>query len=576
MFSLDWSTSSRRYDIIVERDIRIPVRDGITLDSDIFRPKAEERFPAILTISPYSKRDQSIELIPVSFSGERASIEAGDFNFFSRRGYVFIIANLRGSHASDGFFGNIDPDPETIRDIYDVIEWIAHQPWCNGNVGMFGISYFSVVQKRVAVLKPPHLKAIFAPYGWTDSYRDLYFRGGIMGHGFLNYWMRRYGPRFRIKNKLRQLWGDDKYEKEILRAKEDIDIISIPGLRDALNNPDQGPNSLICEIILNQLFNEYYKERVVDFFGDTTTPAYFGGDWKGYAFHLSGDIRAFENWKGPKKLTIGPGIYLDRPFYQYAYEALRWFDYWLKGIDTGIMKEPSVSLFIHNTGEWKFSDRWPMSETKWTPFYLHSGGLLSEHEFWPSDSSSTFIDSPFHRGGIEFLTPRMVENTEICGPIVLNLYGSTTDDDIFWFVSLWDIKPDGEEELLTRGWLRGSQRKLSPELSKPWQPYHLHTERDLLVPGKIYEFNIEIRPYGIMLLSGYRLKLKIKCADDEEAKNFIEFIGQGQIWRQKTSHVTVYHNKDYPSHLLLPITKGNKIGTFISGGMLSPFSLPKI
>jgi len=575
MFSIDWSTSLRLYDVIIERDVRIPVRDGIGLDSDIFRPKTEGRFPAILTISPYSKGDQSIEIMPISFSGERASIEAGDFNFFVRRGYVFIIANLRGTQASDGYFGNIDPDPDSIYDIYDVIEWIAHQPWCNGNVGMFGISYFSVVQKRVAVLKPPHLKTIFAPYGWTDSYRDLYFRGGIMAHGFLNYWIRRYSPKFRIKNNLRQLWGDERYEKEISRAKEDIDIISIPGFRDALMKPDEGFHPLICEIILNPLFNEYYRKRVVDFSADTTIPAYFGGDWKGYAFHLSGDIRAFEKWKGPKKLTIGPGIYLDRPFYQYAYEALRWFDYWLKGIDTGIMKEPPIHLFIHNTGEWKSADRWPLTETKWTPFYLHSGGLLSEHEFWPSDDSSTFEDSPYHRGEIEFITPQIVENTEICGPIVLNLYGSTTDTDIFWFVSLWDIKPDGEEELLTRGWLRGSQRKIDPEESKPWQPYHLHTERNLLEPNRIYEFNIEVRPFGILLLPGHRLKLKIKCADDEPPKTFIEFIGQGQIWRQKTSYVTVYHNHKYPSHLLLPITKGNRIGTFISGGKLSPFSLPK-
>ena len=125
-----------------------------------------------------------------------------------RRGYAFIIANLRGTQASDGVFRNVNPDRQTIQDIYEVIEWIARQPWCDGNVGMFGVSYFAVVQKRVAVLKPPHLKTIFAPYGWSDGYRDLYFRGGIMAHGFLNYWIRRYGPEFRVRNRLRELWGN--------------------------------------------------------------------------------------------------------------------------------------------------------------------------------------------------------------------------------------------------------------------------------------------------------------------------------------------------------------------------------
>jgi uncharacterized protein len=575
MFSTDWQTSPRKYNVTIERNVRIPVASGITLDSDVFRPDQAGRFPAILAIHPYYKSEQSMEIMPVAFSGERALIEAGDFNFYVRRGYAFIIANLRGTQASDGYFCNLNPDRQTIQDIYEVIEWIANQPWCDGNVGMSGISYFSVVQKRVAVLKPPHLKAIFAPYGWSDSYRDLYFRGGIMAHGFLNYWIRRYSPEFRIKNSLRELWGDEKYDRAIASAMKDPDVAAIPGFKQALLSPDEGCHPLLCEILLHPLLNQYYREREVDFSADATIPAYFGGDWKGYAFHLAGDVRAFERWKGPKKLTIGPGIYLDRPFYQYAYESLRWFDYWLKGIRTGIMDENPVQLFVHNTGRWKSAESWPVPGTKWTPFYLHSGGLLSEHEFWPNEGFSTYEDSPYHRGSLEFQTPPMVESTEICGPIVLNLLGSATGTDVFWFTSIWEVKPDGEEELLTRGWLRGSQRKLDPEASRPWQPVHLHTARNPLEPNKIYEFNVEIRPYAILLHPGHRLKLKIKGADDETPKTFIDHLGQGQIWRQRTSHVTVYHNAEYPSHLLLPITGGNRIGTFISGGKLPPFSMPR-
>ena len=575
MLSNDWQTSPRKYNVIIDRDVRIPVAGGITLDSDIFRPDEDGRFPAILAIHPYNKADQSLEIMPVAFAGDRGSIEAGDFNFYVRRGYAFVVANLRGTQASDGYFGNLDPDRQTIQDIVEAIEWIARQPWCNGNVGMFGVSYFAVVQKRVAVLRPPHLKTIFAPYGWSDGYRDLYYRGGILAHGFLNYWLPRYSPEFRVKNSLRESWGDEKYEQAIAAALKDRDVTSIPGFKQALLHPDEGCHPLLCEIILNPLLNEYYRERAVDFSADLTLPAYFGGDWKGYAFHLAGDVRAFEKWKGPKKLTIGPGIYLDRPLYQYAYESLRWFDHWLKGINTGIMDEDPVQLFIHNTGQWKSAKTWPVPGTQWTPFYLHSRGLLSEHEFWPNEGFSTFEDSAYHRGGLEFKTPTMVESTEICGPIVLNLYGSTTDTDVFWFASLWDVKPDGEEELLTRGWLRGVQRKLDSDASRPWQPVHLHTERNPLEPNRIYDFNIEIRPYGILLQPGHSLKLKISCADDEPPKTFIESIGGGQIRRQRASHVTVYHNAQYPSHLLLPITSGNRLGTFISGGKLEPFRMPK-
>ncbi|MBW1804163.1 MAG: CocE/NonD family hydrolase [Deltaproteobacteria bacterium] len=313
MFSTNWQTSQREYIVLIDRNVKIPLSDGIHLDSDVFRPDGDGPFPVILGIHPYVKDEQSMEIMPVAFSGERASIETGDFNFYVRRGYVLVIANIRGTHASEGYFGNIDPDSRTIQDIYEVIEWLADQSWCDGNVGMTGISYFAVVQKRVAALRPPHLKAIFAPYGWSDSYRDIYFRGGIMAHGFLDYWIRRYSPDYRVKNSLREAWGDEKYDQAVAAALEDRELTAVPGFKKALLSPDEGCHPLLCEIILNPLYNDYYREHAVDFSADTTIPAYFGGDWKGYGFHLSGDIRAFEKWKGPKKLSIGPGIYLDRP-----------------------------------------------------------------------------------------------------------------------------------------------------------------------------------------------------------------------------------------------------------------------
>lgn len=219
----------------------------------------------------------------------------------------------------------------------------------------------------------------------------------------------------------------------------------------------------------------------------------------------------------------------------------------------------------HGTGEWKSAHEWPLPETKWTPFYLHANGLLSEHEFWPNEGFSTYEDSPFHHGFLQFKTPPMVESTEICGPIALHLYGSTTDTEVLWFVSLWHIDATGEESLLTRGWLRGSQRALDRAASKPWQPVHLHTQREPLEPNKVYEFDIEVRPYVILLKPGERLAVRIKSADDDPPRNSLEAASVGHIFRRAGSHVSVHHNSEYPS-LLLPITKGNRICTFISGG----------
>lgn len=490
---------------------------------------------------------------------------AGDFNFYVRRGYAFLIINITGTHKSGGIFGDIDP--QSIDDVGKAIEWTAQQPWCDGNIGMTGVSHFSRVSKRVAALNPPHLKAIFSPYGWTDMYRDCYYHGGILNHGWIGHWIRNNSPFFRTRNTLKEQWGEEKYTRAIESALRDREISTIPHLADALRNPDTGANSIVVDLILNNLCNDFYRDRSVHF-ENTTIPAYFGGDWGMYGMHLPGDIRAFEHWKGPKKMTIGPPVYLDRPVYQYAYESLRWFDHWLKGIDTGIMDEPALNLFVVGTDEWKSAEQWPLPETKWTPFYLHANGLLSEHEFWPNEGFSTYEDSPFHHGQLRFTTPPIVENTEVCGPIVLNLYASSTYTEVLWFASLLHIDDQGNEKLLTRGWLRASQRALDPARSKPWQPVQLHTQREPLRPNEVYGFNIEIRPYAILLKRGERLALRIKSADDDIPKDSLEAVGVGHLSLRAGSHVTVHHNAEHPSHLLLPITRGNRIGTFISGGKL--------
>ncbi len=570
MYAKDWQTSPRQYGIIEQRDLRIPLAEGITLDSDLFRPDAPGKFPLLIAANAFAKPMQSAAVFSKPFQVGIGFIEAGDYNFYARRGYAHLIVNLRGTGASDGFFDN--NAPRSIEDLYEVIEWGARQPWCDGNVGMVGVSHFSRAAKRVAALQPPHLKCLFSPYGWTDPYRDLYYHGGIYNYGFMGAYVRLHGRLFRIENWMKKAMGEEKYKEAIAAALADPDIAAVPLLADALRNPDYGPHTLLCDFLLNPLCNDYYTTRALDMSADLSIPGYFGGDWGVYGLHFPGDLRCFEHWKGPRRLTIGPPVYLDRPLYQYAYESLRWFDYWLKGVDTKILEEPPVNVFIVGTDEWKSADDWPLPGTKWTPFYLHSKGLLSEHEYWPNEGFTTYEDSPFGRGAAMFRTSPMVENTEICGPVALNLYASTTDTEIYFFVSLWHIAAEGKETLLTRGWLRGSQRRIDPAKSKPWQPHHLHTAREKLKPDEITEFNIEIRPYGLLLKAGERLGLKITGGEDEPAAHSLEQIGKGHILRQKASMVTIHHNADYPSHLLLPITKGNRIGTFISGGRLPPLA----
>ncbi|MEJ2100573.1 MAG: CocE/NonD family hydrolase, partial [Desulfobacterales bacterium] len=463
--------------------------------------------------------------------------------------------------------------PREVQDTCEIIEWIADQPWCDGNVGMFGVSAFAVSQQQVAALNPPHLKALFTPFGYTDFYRDKFYHGGILSHAFMRGWTTTI-DNFRYSSWCFEKWGKDAYHAAISKALQDEEIRAVPYLVEALKNSDASTNALLVDIILNNVDGAYFAERSVDYTKDLTVPAYLGGGWGMYGLHLPGAFRSWENWKGPKKMIVGPPIYLDRPVYQYAYESLRWFDYWLKGIKNGVMEEPPVRLFVMGTGQWRLSDEWPLPETRWTPFYLHEKGLLSEHEFWPNEGLTTFEDSFMDRKGLFFSTPALIEDTEIIGPMVLNLYASSTESEVLWFISLWDIDQEGKETMLTRGWLRGSQRRLDPERSRKWQPHHLHTKREPLTPDEIYEFNIEIRPIANLFKAGHRIGLRVKCADDEKPGSFKDAVGQGHLWRQSGSRVTVYHDADHPSHLLLPVTGGNIIGTYMSGGKTSSEFFP--
>ncbi|MFC1872973.1 CocE/NonD family hydrolase [Chloroflexota bacterium] len=572
MFSKKWRTSERQYDVIAEYDVRIPLSDGITLSCDIFRPDSPGKFPGILGLHPYSNPGQTGPIKPVQVSGAavplvgqdttNASLEAGDPNFFVRRGYVHIVCNVRGTGKSEGKY--LSTGAREHQDGYEVIEWISKQPWCDSNVGMFGVSYFGIIQFFVASTQPPHLKCLFAPWAATNLYTDRGYRGGVPSYGFpiaISKSALTYGN-CRPANLSRMELGDEGYQKAIARLLQNDDLKLDPQIADILRHPDEGVNPYVVDVIMHPDYDTYWEERTVKY-DKIKVPAYIGASWGMFGLHLPGAFRSWEHLNVPKKMIIGPVEYLDRPLYQLHYESLRWFDYWLKGIDTGIMDEPPIRLFSTVTKEWKEANEWPLPETKWTPFFLHESGLLSEHEHWINEGSDSFEDSAWGRGAIKYTSPAMVENTEITGPIILNLYASSTDSDIFWIVTLWQVDPDGKETLLTKGWLRGSHRQIDEELSQPWEPIHNHRKPEPLIPNDIYEFKIPMVPISHLFKAGYRVVVKVSCTDDEPT-SALEKIAAGSLRRKAPSRITVYHNATHPSHVLFPITKGNVIGTYMS------------
>src|SRR3990172_6356193 len=187
MFGPKWKASERKYGVLADRDVKITLSDGVKLSCDIWRPDGKGKFPAVLGFHCYHSAGQTGPIKPAAISTAQwrnpgqertnASLESGDPMFFARRGYAHVVCNSRGTGKSEGlwqFFG-----PQEHKDCYEIIEWLAKQPWCDGNVVMFGVSYFAIVQLFVAPLKPPSLKALFCPWGATDLYRDLVYRGGL-------------------------------------------------------------------------------------------------------------------------------------------------------------------------------------------------------------------------------------------------------------------------------------------------------------------------------------------------------------------------------------------------------------
>ncbi|HJU61234.1 MAG TPA: CocE/NonD family hydrolase, partial [Candidatus Binatia bacterium] len=526
--------------------------------------------PVILGAHAYNKDLQSPPMRPVGFTPMRGYMESGDSNFFARRGYVHAVFNVRGSGKSEGFYQLMGP--LEIQDICKLTEWLAAQPWSTGDIGMFGVSYFARLAKAVAALGPKQLKAIFSPFAGTDDYRHRCYHGGILAHGFITHWRNSlHRPNYRSLYK--EAHGEAAYKEAVAQTLRDEEITAVPALREALQNPEAGTNALIVDFLLHPFDGPFWREHSAQD-AKARIPAYLGACWGNYGLHLPGAFTAWKDWQGPKKMVIGPGIYLDRPVYQYQDESLRWFDYWLKDIDNGVMDEPPIRCFIPPTGEWQSLDDWPPREARWITFYLHKDGILSEHELWPSEGTDAFDESNFEHGSLTYTTPLLVENTELLGPSVLTLYVSSTDTDALLFVTLLVIDREDKEHELTRGWLRASQRRLRED-SKPWEPIQAHEDREPLEPGKIYELRIPIVATARLFQAGERIAVRIKGADDEPALNSLQALARNHLRRPRPVRITIHHDESHPSHLDLPITRGNLIGTFFSGGDISSFALSR-
>ena len=568
--------------MIAERDVMVRMRDGVHLCVDIYRPDATEKFPALLAFAIYNKDMQGpdmAEAIPPQPAWSTlwmGPMEAGDTRYFVSRGYVHVIGTPRGIAKSEG-------GGARTFDSYDLIEWIAAQPWCDGNVGMVGISGFGAEQLHVAKQQPPHLKAIFpfdprGAYGELGGFREEY-PGGVI-HLF-RYYIGHFAAMHQTKGRPGALPPE---REEMWRA--------------AMNNPDYRMYPHIFNVLsqkgqhmppyFNVLIDPYDSEEAVARSeagcADITIPTYTGSGWYGYAYktHLNGAQTYFANIAAPKKLMFAGPAHLERPFHSFHNEILRWHDHWLKGLDTGIMNESPVKFWVTGANEWRFADDWPLPQTQWTKFYLRSWGRLTAAPHVPMSADArqppdSFVQMPPTQTNeiarLRYVSDPLPQDVLIAGPIVLNLFAAIDQDDTNWIVSLKDLGPDpsvmsaheGERALradlaereLTRGWLKASHRALDPARSKPWKPWHPLTRaaQKPVVPGEIEEYAIEILSTANLFRKDHRICIDIMSLDlptGVGGATNVEYI-PNHICSSKTVLHRIWHDIEHPSHLLLPV-----------------------
>ena len=550
-------------EMVVEKDVEVTVRDSTVLRADVFRPNASgETFPVLVSLTPYNKDvpfpyEEGAE--ELEQSGPYMNWETPNPSWWVPRGYVVVRVDTRGTGKSGGR-GDFFSDQES-QDFYDVIEWAAAQPWSSGKVGSAGVSYMAIAQWLMADTQPPSLKAMIPWEGAPDIYAATH-HGGVLSSGFLRGW-----------------WGSTVAQQPPHPEGLEGDERFVPFAPLVAQQP---------------LDNAFYGERSAEY-DEITVPFLSAGNWGGAGLHHPGNLDAFVKAASPnKRLRMHAGSHI-APFYgeEGALDQLRFFDTWLKGIDTGLLEEPPIKLAVRFGIEytWRFENEWPLARTRWTRFYLspepsgvvegaqQSGSLRLEP---PSEEAViTYAAEPLGKvyevgfdgvtiegfarpwqDAVTFVTKAFEEDTEVTGPINLVLWVASSTDDLDLFVTLRNIDPEGNEVLyagptvlpvsVTKGWLRASVRELDPACSTFHTPCYASDKVQKLTPGEVVPVQVRVAPTSTVFKAGHRLMLDVQTGDSPGAGNFAHDNAAYRVGQN-----SIYTGGERASYLLLPVIPDN-------------------
>jgi uncharacterized protein len=568
--------TDQSYRVHLLYDQRIPMRDGVTLSGDVYLPVAEGPFPTILHRTPYES------------SAERWIDWAVGW---ARQGYAVVCQDCRGKYESGGIFYAYSNE---AADGVDTVEWIGNQSWCNGKIGTWGRSYGALVQWLMAP-EASSLLTCMAPHVISDDYfADVAYIGGALqlAHGIL--------AAILYETSVSQLQG--------------------PASAYLFNSPEFYRHLPLIEMDVVAI------GRPIEYWRDWLTHATFDDYWKSISWtHLLDkvDLPVFQQsgWYDPyaeailrqgmalskeasssraragQKMMIGPWAHSipttsrlgEVDFGPEAYVSIRdletrWFDHWLKGIDTGILDGPPISLFVMGENVWRGENEWPLSRAVSTDFYLHSKGKANSlfgdgslstdaptseppdhfdydpmRPVWTVGGNNSLdsltpkavdpiVSGPMDQRSVErrddvlvYTTAVLEEDLEVTGPIEVVLYAATSAMDTDFTARLCDVYPDGYSMNLAEGIIRARHR-------------HGRESNELVTPGQEVEYRIRLNPTSVLFKRGHRIRLDISSSNFPRFSrnpNTGEDIATGT--RVEIAHQTILHSSSYPSRIVLPV-----------------------
>ena len=561
---------------------RITMDDGLVLRADVYRPVEDVRCPVILTYGIYAKGLAYQDGYPMQWEkmvADHPEILVGSTNKYQNwettdperwvpHGYAVVRVDSRGAGWSPGF---MDPGcPKEIEDLYQCIEWAGTQPWSNGKVGMLGISYYASNQWRVAGMHPPHLAAIIPWEGQNDRYRDSGYHGGILCQ-FQERW-----AKHQVVNI--QYGRGDKAKKNPNTGESVAGPVTLSDEELAKNRVNA-----FEELKKHPFDDEWHRSRSADL-SLVRTPLLTCANWGGQGIHPRGNFNGFSETPNDtqKWLEVHGDSHWSMFSSGYGLDLQkRFFDYFLKGIDNGWVKQPRVQLNIRHPGErfvLRHEHEWPLARTRWTKLHLDTSGMALRAA--PVAEERT-VEYEALGSGVTFWTPPLDVGTEMTGPMAARLFisSSTADADLFLIVRVFD--PEGQELTfmgstdpntpIANGWLRASHRRLDPEKSKPYRPYHPHDRAEPLTPGQVYECDVEIVTSCIVVPAGWRVALTIRGKDYEYDGELSEFGKKFHYGTRGTGGMTHNDPDNRPADLF-----GGRVTLHAGGGRESYLLLPII